>query len=318
MVTDQNADEASLTDETTNNTQSKQTGQTINPKQMRRAEELRLIMEDDNSKVAQALHIARILHANGVNLRKIQLSKKTNGKRHFFLLSEIQQDGIDIEQIIKENNLDGTFAFGRTVTVIRERYSARKRKQENADNLSSDNSGNKSKKRENNGYKIEGDELDEAFDLGLIPLPAKTIVAQTLEIARILKKHNVDFSKIEFRMRYKNGEPVGLLLEEIQQDGIDIKGIIQKYNLNGKFDFVKRVLDLREAYTMLKAGIKSNSKGCVIKPEEAKEAELLGLISDKEMKLQGAKKARDAAKALNTAAREKDNELDEVGIKNEE
>mgnify|MGYP003296801588 CR=1 FL=1 len=136
---------------------------------------------------------------------------------------------------------------------------------------------------------------------------------EPIEIARILKKHNVDFSKIEFHMRYKNGEPVGLLLEEIQQDGIDIKGIIQKYNLNGKFDFVKRVLDLREAYTMLKAGIKSNSKGCVIKPEEAKEAELLGLISDKELKLQGAKKARDAAQALNTAVKGKEGELDKVG-----
>ena len=72
--------------------------------------------------VQETIAIARILKREGVNLSQIQLKYSRKGKAYFPTLNDIKQEGIDIQKIIDENNLDGEFPFGRKMERLKQVY----------------------------------------------------------------------------------------------------------------------------------------------------------------------------------------------------
>ena len=75
--------------------------------------------ENKNANIQEILKVSKILKDNGVNLEKIKKSKKVNGKSVYLKLSEIKQEGIDINRIIEENGLNGNFLFGYQLNKLR-------------------------------------------------------------------------------------------------------------------------------------------------------------------------------------------------------
>ena len=59
--------------------------------------------------IYQTLKISKILKNNGVNLGKLKLTKQKNGKTEYLNLEEIEQQGIDIKRIIKNNRLQAEY-----------------------------------------------------------------------------------------------------------------------------------------------------------------------------------------------------------------
>lgn len=52
----------------------------------------------------------------------MQLSHRRKGKIYFITLNEIKQEGIDIQKIINENNLDGESPFGARMANLKQAY----------------------------------------------------------------------------------------------------------------------------------------------------------------------------------------------------
>ncbi len=63
-----------------------------------------------------------ILINNGINIQDINTKVTREGKRYFVLLKDIKIEGIDIEQIIKENGLDEEFSIGKYINKLRLAY----------------------------------------------------------------------------------------------------------------------------------------------------------------------------------------------------
>ncbi len=214
---------------------------------------LGLISEKTKNMVVQTLEIARILKANGLDLSKVQLTRTQNGKSVPILLGEIEQEGIDIEKIIVENGLDGKFRYGANALKIKCAYKGTGK------------------------TKITEGEKEEAKQLGIIPKETKSIVAQTLEVARVLKANGVDLNRIKLKRR-QNGKYVPILLGEIEQEGIDIGKIIEENGLDRNFAYGRNVTSLRQAYTgVQKFRITEQEK------EESRQLGLLGKIIGKDI-----------------------------------
>ena len=198
------------------------------------------------SAISKTLEICKILKESGVDLSKIQISKKINGQTKTILLKEIEQEGIDIEKIIEEKGLDGELKFGQQIKELRKAYNGRK-----------------------SSCKITEDEKKLAEELGVIELDNRSAISKTLEICKILKESGVDLSKIQITKTI-NGKSKNILLKEIEQEGIDIEKIIEKKGLDEEFEFGQKIIVLRRA---------CNGKGnCKITEEEKRLAEELGLI----------------------------------------
>ena len=68
------------------------------------------------------MKICKILRDNGVDFSNLKISKTVAGKQRNIILSEIEQEGVDIEKIIEENGLDGNFKIGLSITSLRRLY----------------------------------------------------------------------------------------------------------------------------------------------------------------------------------------------------
>ncbi len=197
--------------------------------------------------VAKTLKVARVLSENGFDFSEFKTRISQNGYRRYLLLKDISQQGVDIEKIITENGLDENFRIGSNIRVVKDAYAGR---------------GN---------HLITAEEKIEVEKLGIVSNEKrKRVVAQTLEIARMLRKEGVDFQKIKLS-RTENGKDNYILLHEIQQEGIDIRKIIEKYSLNENFDIGIRIRKVRDAY--------SGRTRLAITEEEKREAERLGLVN---------------------------------------
>ena len=103
-------------------------------------EELGIIPKEEKSIVAKTIEILKVLKANSVDLSKI----KTGSRKKRYLLKELRIEGIDIEKIIRENELDGDFKFGQAIGNVRQAYKGE------------------------GGYKITEEEKKELEELGII------------------------------------------------------------------------------------------------------------------------------------------------------
>lgn len=124
----------------------------LTEEERREAEELGLLERE--SSITKILKLVRILNKNGVDFTQIKLTRVTNQKQEFILLKDIEQDGIDIEKIIKENKLDPNFKIGMGIVNLRSAYN------------------------NSETYKITEEERREADGLGLIPIDLRRRIEQ--------------------------------------------------------------------------------------------------------------------------------------------
>ena len=202
----------------------------------------------NKSPITELIEVAEILKKNKIDLSKIQQGRRQEGKRVLTLLKEIKQEGINIDKIIEENGLDGKFPFGSRLKILRQAYKGK------------------------GGYKITEEEKRKAEELGLILSKEKSALAETLEVAEILKKNGVDLSEIQLE-KTKEGKNGSILLKDITQNGINIDKIIEENGLDGKFPFGSRIRGLKSTY--------SGKDSYTITEENKKKAEELGLIEKK-------------------------------------
>lgn len=78
---------------------------------------------EDGKGFIELFRILEILNNNGIDVTKIPFAcRMGNGKRGYYSLNMIHQDGIDINIIIDENNLNGAFEIGKELTRMRKSY----------------------------------------------------------------------------------------------------------------------------------------------------------------------------------------------------
>ena len=70
----------------------------------------------------ETLRVAKILHDNKLDIQKVPLHIVKNKKPQPIKLGEVKQEGIDMEKIISENNLDKDFKLGKRLNSIRQAY----------------------------------------------------------------------------------------------------------------------------------------------------------------------------------------------------
>ena len=212
----------------------------------RTAEDLRLIRTEQETSIAETLRICQVLYDNGVDLFNLTLSKTTNGKTEGIKLTDIKQEGIDILKIVSDNGLNPDFELGRRISSVRGSYNGAQK------------------------LLITEEEKKLAQRLGLIKEYRETSVAETLRICRILSDNGIDLSKIQLSVKV-NGKYKEILLNEIEQEGIDIIKIIEENNLSGDFPLGKRVKRVRGAYNGTDANPITETE-----KEEAEKLEILG------------------------------------------
>lgn len=186
--------------------------QKITEQERKQAENLGLIRK---KKIDELLYIANVLYEEKVVLSAIRLGD--NSHRNI-LLKDIKQDGIDIEKIIRQYNLNGEFKWGQNISNLRSMY------------------------KEN---KLTEQQIAEAEKLDL--LDNKTLIDRVLETARILKNNGVELDRFPIS-KVVNGRQTEILLEDIKQPGINMQEIIKENRLDRKFKWGKNVTILRRAY----------------------------------------------------------------------
>jgi len=70
--------------------------------------------------VAKTLRICEILYENGIDFTNYKLTSRRNGKTTYIKLEDIE--GIDIDQIIKENGLSEDTEIGKMIIALRQAY----------------------------------------------------------------------------------------------------------------------------------------------------------------------------------------------------
>lgn len=198
----------------------KQTEEQEKQKKYEEKQRLQLIKEEqklvkkEESIATKTLNIARILKDNGVDLKRLKLTKNN----YYLTLGEIKQEGVNIQEIIEEYGLDSGIKFAWGISYVKKLYCG------------------------NEKYKLTEEEIKEIEDLDFIN--KEKVQEETLRIARILNDEGVDFSKIQLSKNNKF-----ILLEEIKQVGIDMQKVIEENKLDGKFEIGKQIMYLRKAYS---------------------------------------------------------------------
>ena len=162
--------------------------------------------------IAKLIKNLEILRKNGVDTEKIQ--KTINRKE--IKLSEIVQDGIDINKIIEENDLSGEYPIGSKM-----HYAVRLCNQ-------------------GPNHLITEEQIEKLIEFGITSRVKieraqkdETIATELLRHLDILKQNGVDLSKIR--------KSEGSLLKNITQDGIDIEEIIKQNGLDGNYKIGSKI-----------------------------------------------------------------------------
>ena len=204
----------------------------------------------EKSAILKTLEVAKILKANGVNLKALQLSNVKEGKCVYKNLAQMEQEGIDFTKIIEENGLDKNFPYGRRMQYIRQVY---KGKWEGA---------------------ITEDDRKEIEELGLLEKEKTkpSVITKTLRVAKILQDNGVNVKTLQIT-HMKNGKYYYNTLEQMEQKGVDFAKIIEENGLDGNFKYGRRINYIRQVY-----------KGNLTNPitmEERKQVEELGIVKNR-------------------------------------
>ena len=146
---------------------------------------------DRVTKAEEYIELFTILKNNGVKIAQIS----NHGESR---LKDIKQEGIDIQKVIEDHNLDGELRIGQIKVGIRRSIEGEKPQ-----------------------FKMTEEQKKEFIKLGIMD-DRETKAQEYLKIFRILKENKIDFSNIRYADR----------LEDIEQEGIDIQQIIEENDLN--------------------------------------------------------------------------------------
>ncbi len=212
------------------------------------------LVRTEKRAVTRTLEIAEILYSNGIDFTKLKRTRRVNGKTTFIRLSEIKQDGIDIEKIIEENALDRNLPIGTMLAHLRAAYNG------------------------TSEMPITEEEKRKAERLGLVH--SQTMVERILEVAEILYNNGIDLEHLQIT-KLVNGIRTYTKILDIRQDGIDVAKIIEENELDGNLKIGESIGKLRAVYNG-----QTNFK---ITEEERNRIEQLGIVQIEKEKTRIAK-----------------------------
>ena len=159
---------------------------------------LKLGIMEKLSLARERIEVLQILKQNGVEIDKISV---------YDTIGTINQEGVNIEEIIKKNNLDSSMRIGDIISKIK--------------------LGMKSNP---SGLRMTEEEKEEFIKIGIFPTE-KSRAQEYIEIFTILKANGVDLEQLRMMDRYSP-------LKQYEQDGIDIDKIIKENKLDGEIKIV--------------------------------------------------------------------------------
>lgn len=188
------------------------------------------IIEERPSIIEQHLKLLTILKDNGIQLNQI---KSTVEK-----LSYIEQEGINIQEIIESNELDGETKIGSLISRIRATLN-----------------GSSSQP-----LKITEEEKKAFQDLELFD-EEKTVAQQHIELLSLLTENGIELKRIKTTNR----------LKDIKQRGIDIQAIIEENDLDES-------IHIGNIKSNLRRGIEGKKNGTQMTEEEKQKLIEIGIL----------------------------------------
>ena len=70
----------------------------------------------------ELIRICTILKDNGIDISNIQSRKTINGKRCYVTIKDIKSEDVNIDDIIKSNNIDSNYEIGKYIKNFRSIY----------------------------------------------------------------------------------------------------------------------------------------------------------------------------------------------------
>lgn len=189
-----------------------------------------------------ALKLLEKLKSAGVDVLKIPSRRRENGTSRYNLLCDIKLEGVDLDSIIAQLNLDPNEKIGTHIATIKETYAGRR-----------------------GGMTLEQQKrAEKLLNLGQI-----TPIQEFFQIAEILKKNGVIIHKLQRGTLDETGKRKYFTLQELTQKGINFEKIIRENNLSGTYNF---------GFMHNSVASKYNSK-TVLTEEERKKVEELGIVN---------------------------------------
>jgi len=219
--------------------------------------------EEKGSSVEELLRILEILQSEGVDVKKIPQTKNVNGKKISTTLLDIEQDGIDIKEIIHQYGLDKYYNIGMKITSMSQAYKG------------------------NSAYAITETDKKKIEQFGFGKEKESSIV-EALRILEILQSEGVDVKKIPQRKR-ANGKQISTTLSDINQEGVNIQEIIERYGLDKDYKIGQKIMIMLQAY--------EGRVTYAITEEDKRRAEALGIIKIKDMEAEQKRLAQQVQEA---------------------
>lgn len=208
------------------------------------AEQTGIVKQSKKTSVAETIEILEKLQLSGINVNRIQKTKRINGNSIGILLKDIKQEGINIDEVIEKNVFDKNFPIGDKMSRVMLAYNGKIQSP------------------------ITDDEKKRLEDLGMVE-EKQNVISEALNIAKILKINGINLEKIKLSTITGNKKHY-TTLKELNQYGIDIEKIIREEGLDEEYSIGLAISKIRGAY--------NGKNKYTITNTEKREAEELGLI----------------------------------------
>ena len=154
-----------------------------------------------------------------------------------------------MNSIIENNKLDGKYPIGTAIVIIRNAYNG------------------------TNNLVLTEDEKRKIDELGIAE--KMNDIEEVIKVLEILKKEGVNVGKLRISKIIESGKAEFFNLAQISENQVDIKEIMEKYNLDPQYAIGRKISYLRGAY--------KGNNGRYLKEEEKRKAEALGVIKIRDM-----------------------------------
>ena len=182
-------------------------------------EELGIVQLNKKSKISELIEVLEKLKESGIDVSKLQSSKKSAGKIYYLQLKDIVNP-----EIIEQNGLDGEYPIGRQINYAITNYNATKDPERRA------------------FYKIEEEDMIKLEELGIVKLNKKSKISELIEVLGKLKESEIDVSKLPISKNL-DGKIYYLQLKDIVNPEI-----IEQNGLDGEYSIGEQIHNARYAY----------------------------------------------------------------------
>lgn len=156
------------------------------------------------------LEILKILKSEGVDITKIKQTRMVNKKQVYTRLSDIKQDGIDIESIMQKHGLNPDYKIGFAILELRQAYKG------------------------NQKYSITETEKKDAETLGVV-VHRQAVLDGLFNILALLEKEGINVGKIPKKIKVDGNTRKTVLSDVVPND------IILKYQLDPDYKIGSRL-----------------------------------------------------------------------------